>query len=193
MGFWKAIAKKWPETAQQRWRVHKTANVPNKVTKAVQPKVKATPHEIWMAKTRKDSYKAFDSCVKRFEANYPKAMDCLAKDKESMLAFYDFPEVHWQYLRTTNSIESVFAKVRLRTTKTKNCGNRTTTLAMAWKLMETAQNKWRRLRGYNLLADVVEGVKFRDGERVEDPSQGTPEAARTPDLTIALANVFVSV
>ena len=130
-----------------------------------------------MAETREDAYKAFDSCVKRFEAKYPKAMECLVKDKESLLAFYDFPAAHWQHIRTTNPIESVFATVRLRTTKTKNCGNRMTTLAMAWKLMETAQKKWRRLRGYKLLAEMVEGVKFKDGERVEDHSQGMADTA----------------
>ena len=175
LGFWKALAKKWPQTAQQRCWVHKTANVLNKVPKSVQPKVKAALHEIWMAETRESAYKAFDRCVRRFEAKYPKAMECLVKDKESLLAFYDFPAAHWQHIRTTNPIESVFATVRLRTMKTKNCGNRMTTLAMAWKLMETAQNKWRRLRGYKLLAEMLEGVKFKDGERVEDHSQGTAE------------------
>ena len=95
-----------------------------------------------------------------------------------MLAFYDFPGAHWQHIRTTNPIESVFATVRLRTAKTKNCGNRKTTLTMAWKLMATAQKKWRRLRGYALLADVIEGVRFKDGERVEsDQSLGTTETA----------------
>ena len=172
-----ACAKKWPQAAQQRCWVHKTANVLNKVPKSVQPKVKAALHEIWMAETRESAYKAFDRCVRRFEAKYPKAMECLVKDKESLLAFYDFPAAHWQHIRTTNPIESVFATVRLRTMKTKNCGNRMTTLAMAWKLMETAQNKWRRLRGYKLLAEMVEGVKFKDGERVEDHSQGTVETA----------------
>ncbi|BCX82391.1 hypothetical protein MIT9_P1977 [Methylomarinovum caldicuralii] len=177
LGFWKAIAKKWPKTAQQRCWVHKTANVLNKVPKSVQPKLTEALHEIWMAETRQDTYQAFDRCVKRFEAKYPKAIECLTKDKESLLAFYDFPAKHWQHIRTTNPIESVFATVRLRTIKTKNCRNRMTILTMAWKLMETAQKKWRRLRGYNLLADVVEGVKFKDGERVEDHSQGTTEAA----------------
>jgi len=193
LGFWKALAKKWPQTVQQRCWVHttpgmeeverrrkpkpKTANVLNKVPRSVQPKVKAALHEIWMAETREGAYKAFDRCVRRFEAKYPKAMTYLVKDKGAMLAFNDFPAVHWQHIRTTNPIESVFATVRLRTTKTKNCGSRMTTLAMAWKLMETAQNKWRRLRGYKLLADVVEGVKFKDGERVEDHSQGAAKAA----------------
>lgn len=178
LGFWKAVAKKWPQTAQQRCWVHKTANVLNKVPKALQPKLKAALHDIWMAETRQAARKAFDDCVRRFEAKYPKAMACLQKDKEAMLAFYDFPATHWQHIRTTNPIESVFATVRLRTVKMKNCGSRTTTLTMAWQLMATAQKRWRRLRGYKLLADVVEGVKFKDGERVEnDQSQGTGNSA----------------
>jgi transposase-like protein len=137
LGFWKALAKKWPDTAQQRCWVHKTANVLNKVPKAVQPKVKEALHDIWMADTREAAYQAFDGCVKRFEAKYPKAMDCLLKDKAWMLAFYDFPAEHWQHIRTTNPIESVFATVRLRTAKTKNCGSRKTTLSMAWRLIST--------------------------------------------------------
>jgi transposase-like protein len=178
LGFWKAVAKKWPQTAQQRCWVHKTANVLSKVPKAVQPKLKAALHDIWMAETRQGARKAFDDCAKRFEAKYPKAMECLQKDKEVMLAFYDFPATHWQHIRTTNPIESVFATVRLRTAKSKNCGSRTTTLTMAWQLMTTAQKRWRRLRGYKLLADVVEGVKFKDGERIEnDQSQGAGDSA----------------
>ena len=173
LGFWKALTKKWPTTRQQRCWVHKTANVLNKLPKAMQPKVKEALHDIWMADTRKNAHKAFGSCIKRFEDKYPGAMKCLEKDKDSMLAFYDFPAVHWQHIRTSNPIESVFATVRLRTTRTKNCGSRKTTLAMAWKLMTTAQSKWRRLRGYRLLADVIRGVEFKDGERVElDQLQG---------------------
>ena len=160
-------------------------DVPVKVPKSVQPKIKSALHEIWMAETQEHARKTFDRCVKRFEAKHAKAMDCLVKDKESMLAFYDFPAVHWQHIRTTNPIESVFATVRLRTTKTKNGGSRMTTLAMAWKLMETAQNQWRRLRGYKLLADEVEGVKFKDGERVEDHYSGYDRGSCTPGLTIA--------
>ena len=172
LGFWKALAKKWPQTATQRCWVHKTANVLNKVPKSVQPKIKEALHDIWQAETREDAYKAFDLTVTRFEAKYPGAMDCLAKDKRSMLAFYDFPAEHWQHIRTTNPIESAFATVRLRTTKSKSCGSRKTTLAMTYKLMTTAESKWRRLRGYRLLADVVQGVKFKDGIRVEqDQSQ----------------------
>ncbi len=168
LGFWKALTKKWPSTKQQRCWVHKTANVLNKVPKSVQPKIKEALHDIWMAETREAAYKSYDSCVKRFEDKYPGAMKCLTKDKASMLAFYDFPAAHWQHIRTSNPIESVFATVRLRTTKVKNCGNRKTTLSMAYKLMITAQRKWQRLRGYKLLADVVEGVEFRNGVRVEN-------------------------
>lgn len=177
LGLWKAVTKRWPGTAKQRCWVHKTANVLNKVPKAVQPKVKEALQDIWMAETRQSAYKAFDFCVKRFEDKYPKAMECLEKDKDSMLAFYDFPAVHWQHIRTSNPIESVFATVRLRTTRTKNCGSRKTTLAMAYKLITTAQSKWRRLRGYRLLADVIEGVKFKDGERVEPDQQQVPDLA----------------
>lgn len=171
LGFWKALAKKWPETATQRCWVHKTANVLNKVPKAVQPKVKEALHDIWQADTRDAAYKAFDTTIKRFEAKYTRAMECLKKDKASMLAFYDFPAEHWQHIRTTNPIESVFASVRLRTTKSKSCGSRKTTLAMTYKLMTTAQHTWRRLRGFRLLADVVKGIPFKDGERVEQDQQ----------------------
>ena len=167
LGFWKAITKHWPSTKHQRCWVHKTANVLNKLPKSLQPKVKASIHDIWMAETKESANKAFDLCVKQYETKYPKAMECLSKDRDKLLAFYDFPAEHWGHLRTTNPIESVFATVRLRTTKTKSCGSRTTTLAMAFKLMESAQKRWHRLRGYSLLADVIEGVKFKDGIKVE--------------------------
>lgn len=174
LGFWKALTKKWPQTKQQRCWVHKTANVLNKLPKALQPKVKEALHDIWMAETRTAAHKAFSSCVRRFEDKYPAAMKCLVKDKDAMLAFYDFPAVHWQHIRTSNPIESVFATVRLRTTRTKSCGSRKTTLSMTWKLMMTAQNKWSRLRGYRLLADVIRGVKFKDGKEViQDQLQET--------------------
>lgn len=163
LGFWKAVGKVWPATDQQRCWVHKTANVLEKLPKAIQPKVKEALHNIWQAETREEAYRAFDNCIERFSPKYPRAMDCLSKDKSSMLAFYDYPAENWQHIRTTNPIESVFATVRLRTNKTKNCGSRATTLAMAFKLMETAQKKWQRLRGYKHLADVITGVKFING------------------------------
>ncbi|WAK03154.1 IS256 family transposase [Methylobacter sp. YRD-M1] len=163
LGFWKAVGKLWPDTDQQRCWVHKTANVLDKLPKAMQPKVKEALHAIWQAETREQAYQAFDHCIERFESKYPKAMTCLAKDKDAMLAFYDYPAENWQHIRTSNPIESVFATVRLRTTKTKHCGSRTTTLAMAFKLIETAQKKWLRLRGYQQLAEVIIGVKFVNG------------------------------
>jgi len=142
LGFWKAVAKCWPDTDQQRCWVHKTANVMEKLPKAMQPKVKEALHNIWQAETREKAHAAFDNCIERFSPKYPKAKECLAKDKDSMLVFYDYPAENWQHIRTTNPIESVFVMVRLRTVKTKNCGNRTTTLTMAFKLMEVAQKKW---------------------------------------------------
>ncbi|MGR9117470.1 MAG: IS256 family transposase [Gammaproteobacteria bacterium] len=163
LGFWKAVTRLWPDTDQQRCWVHKTANVLEKLPKAMQPKIKEALYNIWQAESRDQAYQAFDHCLERFSPKYPKAMACLAKDKDALLAFYDYPAENWQHIRTTNPIESVFATVRLRTSRTKNCGSRTTTLAMAFKLIETAQQKWLRLRGYKHLADVITGVKFVDG------------------------------
>ncbi len=118
-----------------------------------------------MASTRDEAYKAFDKAAK-----YPKAMECLLKDKAEMLAFYDFPAEHWTHIRTTNPIESAFATVRLRTKKSKNCGSRKTTLAMVFKLMQSAERKWRKLKGFNLLQLVVNNVKFKDGVQVTEQS-----------------------
>ena len=171
LGFWNAITKHWPSTRHQRCWVHKTGNVLNKVPKSVQPRMKGLLRDIWMAETRKEAYTAFDQLETRYGAKYPKAVECLAKDKAQMLAFYDFPAEHWVHIRTTNPIESMFATVRLRTHKTKSCGSRKTTLAMAYKLMRIAEARWRRLRGFKLLADVIEGVKFTDGIRETRDSQ----------------------
>ncbi len=127
--------------------MHKTANVLNKLPKALQAKAKAMLHEIWMAETRKEAQKAFDLFVKTFEAKYPKATECLAKDREVLLTFYDFPAEHWVHLRTTNPIESTFATVRLRTVQTKGSGSRTACLTMVFKLAQCAEKHWRRLNG----------------------------------------------
>ena len=172
MGFWKALCKTYPQTRHQRCWVHKTANVLNKLPKTVQPKVKQALHEIWMAPTRDAAYKASDVTVATYAGKYPKAMECLEKDKEEMLAFYDFPASHWQHIRTSNPIESTFATVRLRTAKTRGCVARHTILSMVYKLGQSAQKKWRRLRGFKLLAEVIRGVKFKDGERVEPVKEG---------------------
>ena len=170
MGFWSALSKIYPQTNHQRCWVHKTANVLNKLPKSVQPKVKADLHDIWMAETRDRAHKAFDRTLKRFEAKYPKAMECLAKDREELLAFYDYPAEHWVHIRTTNPIESTFATVRLRTKRSRNCGSRATTLAMVFKLLQTAQRRWRRLKHFQKLELVVSNVKFQDGEQVIDQS-----------------------
>jgi len=170
LGFWKAISKVYPETKHQRCWVHKTANVLNKLPKSVQPKVKEALHNIWMAETKGNAYKAFDSTVKRFGDKYPGAMKCLVKDKEQMLAFYDYPALHWQHIRTSNPIESTFATVRLRTAKTRNAVSRATILSMVFKLAQSAEKHWRKIRGFKLLADVIDGVIFINGERKETES-----------------------
>ena len=123
-----------------------------------------------MAATRADAHAAFDRAQARFSAKYPKAMECLAKDRKEMLAFYDFPAEHWPHIRTTNPIESTFATVRLRTKRTRNCGSRDTTLAMVYKLLESAQKNWKRIKGFKLLTLVVNNIQFQDGEQVTDQS-----------------------
>lgn len=170
LGFWNALSKVYPETTHQRCWVHKTANVLNKLPKSVQPKVKSALHEIWQAPTRKQAYKAFDDTIALFSAKYPRAMECLQKDKEELLAFYDFPAEHWIHIRTTNPIESAFSTVRLRTRKSRNCGSRDTVLAMVFKLMESAQKRWIKIRGFNLLTLVVNNVVFEDGVQVVEQS-----------------------
>ena len=172
LGFWKALSKVYPDTRQQRCWVHKTANVLDKLPKSMQPKVKAALHEIWQAPTRKAAHRAFDQTLERFQDKYPKAMECLARDREELLAFYDYPAAHWIHLRTTNPIESTFATVRLRTKKARGCGSRATTLAMVFKLLQTAQKRWKRIKGFRLLELVVDNVEFRDGEQVQDQSVG---------------------
>ena len=170
LGFWKALSKVYPGTAHQRCWVHKTANVLNKLPKSMQPKVKAERHEIWMAATRGNAEQALDRTLKRFQAKYPQAMDCLSKDRDTLLAFYDYPAEHWVHIRTTNPIESTFATVRLRTERSRNCGSRDTTLAMVFKLLQSAQKRWKRIKGFGKLELVVNNVQFRNGEQVKDQS-----------------------
>ena len=133
LGFWNALSKVYPDCRHQRCWVHKTANVLNKVSKTMQPKVKQSLYNIWMAETKKEAKKAFDNALECYGAKYPKAMECLNKDREELLAFYDFPAEHWIHVRTTNPIESNFATVRLRTKRSKNCGSRETILAIVYK------------------------------------------------------------
>ena len=167
LGFWKALAELHPSTRQQRCWMHKTGNLLNYLPKSVQGKAKKAIHEIWMAETRESAQKAFGSFLETYKAKYPKATACLEKDETELLAFYDFPAEQWPHLRTTNPIESTFATVRLRTAKTRGCLSRETTLTMVFKLVESAQKRWRRLRGFKHLADVVRGVQFVNGEHPE--------------------------
>lgn len=170
LGFWKALSKMFPDTRHQRCWVHKTANVLDKLPKSVQPKVKSALHDIYLAETRDEAHKAFDSTLRRFRDKYPKAMENLEKDRDELLAFYDFPAIHWIHLRTTNPIESTFATVRLRTKRSRSCGNRDTTLSMVFKLLQSAQKRWKRIKGFDQLKLVVDNVQFQDGIEVEDQS-----------------------
>jgi transposase-like protein len=163
LGFWKACRQVWPTTREQRCWVHKTANILDKLPKGIQKKAKSMIHDIWQADTRADAGKAFDLFLDTYQAKYPKATDCLAKDRDELLAFYDFPAEHWGHLRTTNPIESTFATVRLRTAKTKGTGTRKACLSMVFKLLQAAQKRWRTLNGAAHLPHLVAGTTYVDG------------------------------
>jgi len=163
LGFWKALAKVYDTTRWQRCWVHKTANVLNKLPKSIQAKAKSKLHQIWMAPDKDEAQKHFDDFIEIYGAKYPKAAECLKKDREVLLTFYDFPAEHWRHIRTTNPIESTFATVRLRTAKVRGCFSSKTVLTMAFQLCRCAQKKWQRLSGYEILAKVVEGTKFVNG------------------------------
>lgn len=166
LGFWQAIEEVWPQTRGQRCWVHKTANVLNKLPKSQQPKAKRALQEIWMAETKNEALAAFDAFVETWGVKYDKAVECLIKDRDALLAFYDFPAEHWKHLRTSNVIESAFATVRHRTVRSKGCLSNKTALAMIFKLAEAAEKTWRRLDGNNQLPKVILGVKFADGIEV---------------------------
>jgi len=163
LGFWKAIAKTYDTTRWQRCWVHKTANVLNKLPKRLQVTAKKKLHQIWMAATKKDAETNFDAFVQSYEAKYPKAAECLKKDRDVLLSFYDFPAEHWRHIRTTNPIESTFATVKLRTAKVRGCFSSLTVLTMAFQLCRCAQKRWIRLYHPERLAEVIRGVKFVDG------------------------------
>jgi transposase-like protein len=167
LGFWAALEELFPETPNQRCWVHKTANVLNYLPKSVQAKAKSMLHEIWMAQSRADAQAAFDRFIETFRAKYPKATECLAKDRKSLLAFYDFPAEHWIHIRTANPIESSFATVRHRTDRTKGCVSRSSLLGLTYKLAMSAEKSWNRLRGFERLGELVAGVKFVDGVRAQ--------------------------
>ncbi len=167
LGFWKALAKVYGKTRHQRCWVPKTANVLNKLPKGVQAKAKSALHQISMAPTRKQAYRAFDAYLSAYGDKYPKATECLAKARQELLAFYDFPATHWQPIRTRHPIESTFATIRLRTNKTRGCVSRQTILSLHFQLGHSASKRWRRLRGFKHVADVVHGVRFENGVRAD--------------------------
>lgn len=167
LGFWKALPQVFGSTRAQRCWVHKTANVLNYLPKGLQAKAKAGLHEIWMGEGRVAADQAFDLFLSTYETKYPKATECLAKDRDHLLTFYDFPAEHWVHIRTTNPIESTFATVRLRTTKTRGCVGRAGMLAMVFKLTKTAEQNWRTLKGHARLGQLIEGVRFKDGIQEE--------------------------
>jgi len=163
LGFWAAVREVYTKTREQRCWVHKTANVLNKMPKSVQPKAKADIHEIWQAETREMGNKAFDHFLEKYGAKYSDACECLKKDREALLTFYDFPAEHWGHLRTTNPIESTFATIRLRHRRTKGNGTRRASLTMMFKLAQAAQSKWRRLNGHQMITLLIQGRIFIDG------------------------------
>ena len=163
LGFWAALRKISPETKEQRCTVHKTANVLNKMPKSVQPKAKSDLHEIWQAPTWEDASKTFDHSLKKYAAKYQGACECLKKDRDVLLTFYDFPAEQWAHLRSTNPIESTFATIRLRHKRTKGSGTRRTSLAMMFKLTQSAEKRWRRLRGHKQITHILEGRSFKNG------------------------------
>lgn len=163
MGFWAALSEIYPGTRGQRCWVHKTMNVLNALPKSVQAKAKAGLHDIWMADTRAEAEKTFDLFVETYGVKYEKATEKLTKDRETLLAFYQFPAEHWKHIRTSNPIESTFATIRHRTNKTRGCLSRKTALAMIYRLALSAKKKWRRLDGPNRLPEIIRGVVFKDG------------------------------
>jgi putative transposase len=167
LGFWKALRQGYGQTRWQRCWVHKTANVLDKLPKDLQPQAKQRLQAIWMAPDRRRAELAFDLFIATYEAKYPKAAECLAQDREELLAFYDFPAEHWGHMRTTNPIASTFATVRLRTDKTRGCLSRVTMLAMVFKLYQSAAKRWHRLRAAHYLTEVMQGMVFKNGLRVE--------------------------
>lgn len=168
MGFWAALEEVFPATRTQRCWFHKMGNVLNALPTSQQARAKAGMQAIFMAATRADALDAYAQFVERYGAKYPKAVEKLKQDRDSLLAFYDFPAEHWQHLRTTNPIESTFATVRHRTTRSRNCLSRATFLGLAYKLMEDAEKTWRRIRGADKIEALLAGVSFKDGMPAQD-------------------------
>jgi transposase-like protein len=168
LGFWAALRKVYPATREQRCWVHRTVNVLDKLPNSMHGKAKQALHDIYLAESRQAAEQGFDRFVALYQAKFPKAVECLGKDREALLAFYDFPAEHWGHLRTTNPIESTFATVRLRQRRTKGCGSREASLTMAFMLARQAERHWRRLNGSEVIVHVLEGKKFKDGVMVPE-------------------------
>jgi transposase-like protein len=177
LGFWSALGDVFPETREQRCWVHKTANILDVLPKRLHRQAKAAIHEIYQAETRADADTAIDDFEKVYGDKYPKAVAKLTKDRDVLLTFYDFPAAHWVHLRTTNPIESTFATVRARTRVTKGAGNRRRGLVMAYKLLNAAEDRWRKVNSPELVIQVRAGIQFKDGIRVERRTQESRDAA----------------
>ena len=175
LGAWAALRNVFPATREQRCWVHKTANVLDSLPKRLQPRAKNLLHEMAEAPSRADARNALERFRVEFEAKYPKAVAKLDKDWDALTAFYDFPAEHWRHLRTTNPIESSFATVKLRTKVTKGAGSKKAALAMAYKLLDAAQERWRRVNGHELVSDVLDGANFKDGVKITDDETTTDE------------------
>ena len=177
LGFWSAIDEVFPSTRTQRCWVHKMANVLNYLPRSVQAKAKAGLQAIWMAESRAQASKALDAFITTYGAKYPKAAECLSKDREALMAFYDFPAEHWVHLRTSNVIESTFATIRHRTKRVKGAFSRTSLLSMLFKLATCAESSFRRIKGFDWLAQVISGVQFVDGIKQDNHNQQQKAAA----------------
>jgi transposase-like protein len=171
MGLWSALEEIYPECCHQRCWMHKTMNILNALPKCLHAKAKKSLHDIWRAPTKTDAAAAFDLFIDTYEDKYPKAAQCLEKDREELMAFYDFPSKHWQSIRTTNPIESTFGTIRHRTKRSKGCLTRDGMLHMMCKLGQCAEKNWRRLRGFDYLAKVIDGIQCRDGIEVTSNHQ----------------------
>ena len=168
LGFWRALEEEFPDTQHQRCWVHKTANVLDKIPKSIQGNAKKLIHEMYLSPSKKEALKIYQSFLNLYSDKYEKACLCLSKDKAVLFSFYDFPAMHWLHIRTTNAIESTFSTLWHRTRQTKGCGSRVATLSLVYKLAITAQKRWMKIKGYNLLEKVITGTKYIDGIEVTE-------------------------
>jgi transposase-like protein len=194
LGFWAALREVYPQTREQRCWVHKIANVLDKLPKRMQPRAKRMLHEIMNAPDQQSAREEMGHFVAEYEPRYPKAAACLTKDADELFTFYSFPAEHWRHLRTTNAIESGFATVKARTRKTKGAGSRQAGLALAFKLILSAQKRWRRINSPHLAALVWAGVQFRDGDQVTpQPSMGDESSIPSGDIPLGIATESVPI